>query len=290
MPTRQSFLEEFMIMTRKSFSREAAFNWFVIVFVGLTLRSDCLGVTSIIRGLDLSPVYYESLLHFFHATSWNGQDLLLQCVRWLLKRGLVITKNGKIVINGDETKVPKEGRRIPLVGSIRQTSETSSKPSYFRGHEWSMLGILIGVGNRVFCSPAWADIMVPGAEEKVTKESQRTTGIVKAASELANKLGYQAYLTLDAFYASGTVLKAAYVAKNVVIITRAKSNLVAHVLAPTMVPKPKGRPKKYLNSVKLKELHETKKMSLKFKQPIFMEDRKMLRYIPVNYFGNQQAL
>ena len=165
----ENFLTNFVNMTRSSFSRQATFNWFVVVFIGFICRGDFLGVSSIIRALDLCPSNYECLLHFFHSSAWKGDELLLRCVKWLKETGLIVKRNGKIVINGDETKTPKEGRRMPWVGSIRQTSETSSKPSYFRGHEWAMLGVLIGIGNRLFCAPAWASIMRTPSEAGVNK-------------------------------------------------------------------------------------------------------------------------
>jgi hypothetical protein len=251
----KKFVNNFLEMTRGAFSRKAAFNWFVIVFTGLALRSDWLGVTSIVRAVDLYPGSYECLLHFFHASSWSGPDLLLRCVKWLAERNLLVIRNGRIIINGDETKVPKEGRCMPLVGTIRQTSETSSKPSYFRGHEWGVLGVLMGVGNRIFCTPAWADLMEPGIDE--SEKPQRTSGIVNAASELALALEFKAYLVLDAFYAAGTVFKAASVAKNLIVITRAKVNCRAHIPAiPVNGKKKRGRPRKYDGSVKVNELHE----------------------------------
>jgi hypothetical protein len=252
----EQFLIDFLCMTRDSFKRKATFNWFVVVFIGFICRGDFLGVSSIIRAIDLCPGKYESLLHFFHSSAWKGTELLSRCVKWVKKDGLLIKRNGKIVINGDETKTPKEGRKMPYVGTIRQTSETSSKPSHFRGHEWAMLGVLIGIGERIFCTPAWANIMKPGISKK--EESPRTVGVIKAASKLASSLDYQAYLVLDAFYAVGTVFLAAATTDNITIITRAKSNCVAHVLAKIQTVKKRGRPKIYEYAVKIKELFETK--------------------------------
>lgn len=64
------------------FSRKSAFRWLVVITVGLMLRSDKLGVTSIIRDLALHPGCYDSMLHFFRASSWlleeiRGHTLLL---------------------------------------------------------------------------------------------------------------------------------------------------------------------------------------------------------------------
>ncbi|WLR42541.1 hypothetical protein LC087_17925 [Bacillus carboniphilus] len=37
------------------FTRQATYEWFVIIVIGLILRSDQLGLTSIIRELSLAP-------------------------------------------------------------------------------------------------------------------------------------------------------------------------------------------------------------------------------------------
>ncbi|MEG0502590.1 MAG: transposase, partial [Cellulosilyticaceae bacterium] len=57
------------------FTRQASFNWFVIIIIGLMLRSDTLGLTSIMRDLALAPNHYESILHFFHSSSWSLESI-----------------------------------------------------------------------------------------------------------------------------------------------------------------------------------------------------------------------
>lgn len=250
------FLVEFLMGARQMFRRQAAFAWFVVVFAGLALRADWLGATSIVRALDLSPVLYHGLLHFFHASSWSGPELLAWCVRWLAANGLLFEKNGRIVINGDETKTPKEGRRMPMVKTLRQTSETSSKPSYFRGHEWSFLGVLIGTAGRLFCAPAWAELL--GADlDGDTAKDPRTARIVRAASRLAEMLGFRAYLALDAFYATGPVFKTARETGNITVVTRAKKNFRAHLPAAVPAVRRRGRPRKYAGSLLVKELYDS---------------------------------
>jgi hypothetical protein len=44
-----SYVERFLGAMRGAFSRKAAWGWFVVVFVGLALRSDMFGVSSIVR-------------------------------------------------------------------------------------------------------------------------------------------------------------------------------------------------------------------------------------------------
>jgi len=279
------FLMEFVMGLEGAFSRRAAFAWFVAVFAGFMLRSDWLGATSLIRALDLSPALYPSLLHFFHSESWTGGKLLRLCVKRLAAMGLLVLVDGNLVIVGDETKAPKEGRRMPNVKTLRQTSETSSKPSYFRGHEWMFLGVLIGFGPKLFCAPVYARLsdgvskVKPKAkaktktkaktrvkakikakakakqEAKETGEEPRTAGIVKAAAEVAADLAFRAYLVLDAFYGVGPVFVAAREAGNILVVTRAKSNCVAHIPAAPRTGRGRGRPRKYDGAVKLGSLY-----------------------------------
>ena len=60
-------LARFLMFMRPAFSRQATYLWFVIVFVGIVVRDDTLGVSSIIRALALAPERYTALLHFFHS-------------------------------------------------------------------------------------------------------------------------------------------------------------------------------------------------------------------------------
>ena len=267
------FLVGFLWEFRSVFSRRAAFAWFVVVFAGLVLRTDWLGVTSIVRALELSPVLYPHLLHFFHASSWKGEDLLPCGVKWLARIGLIVLRNGRAVFLGDESKVPQEGRRMPSVKTLRQTSETSSKPSFFRGHEWGFIGILIGFGGKYFCAPAWASLSddkpKPEAgksrrkaggkakkKRQAEKDEPRTAGIVKEASRLAFSLGLLAYLVLDAFYAAGPVFKAAAAVGNIFIVTRAKCNCTARIPAAASSGKRgRGRPKQFDGSVKVNSMY-----------------------------------
>ena len=55
-----NFIENVLCRFESCFSRKAAFRWFVAITLGLMLRSDKLGLTSVIRDLALSPSSYDS--------------------------------------------------------------------------------------------------------------------------------------------------------------------------------------------------------------------------------------
>ena len=69
-------LQKFMTSIRPAFSRQATFNWFVIVCVGFILRNDFFGVSSIIRALNLAESCYPLLLNFFHSSAWSVNSLM----------------------------------------------------------------------------------------------------------------------------------------------------------------------------------------------------------------------
>src|SRR5258708_12392112 len=56
-------------LLRPGFSRLRTFMWFVIAVAGLTVRVDLLGVTSIVRALNLRPRLYTKLLDHFHTSA-----------------------------------------------------------------------------------------------------------------------------------------------------------------------------------------------------------------------------
>jgi len=58
-------------------SRKVAFRWFAVTIVGLMVRSDNLGATSIIRALGIAPHFYENLIHFFHTASRELDGIIL---------------------------------------------------------------------------------------------------------------------------------------------------------------------------------------------------------------------
>ena len=55
-------------LLRPAFARYQTFLWFCVCVMGLTVRNDKLGVTSVVRALGLDSRYYYNLLDNFHST------------------------------------------------------------------------------------------------------------------------------------------------------------------------------------------------------------------------------
>src|SRR5437870_6481987 len=58
-----------ILLLRPAFSRLRAFLWFATIVAGLTVRAELLGVTSIVRALNLRPRLYTTLLKNFHSSA-----------------------------------------------------------------------------------------------------------------------------------------------------------------------------------------------------------------------------
>jgi len=250
-----NYMTMFLLNFRPCFSRESTFNWFVVVFAGLILRDDTLGVTSIIRALMLPPDQYVPLLGYFRSTALDLKNLLNYWWLWVARSNLAFEHNGKPVLIGDHTKIPKDGRKIPAVATLHQDSETSSKPSFFRGHNWGCISMLTGTKKMLFSTPLWAQvhqsINLKGIEEKY---EPMTTRMVSMALDVANTIGKNSILTLDAFFAAAPVFKKIYEnskAITLTILTRAKKNVVAYCDPIKRKKKGPGRKAIYGKKIKL---------------------------------------
>lgn len=93
---------------RVAFSRSQTFIWFVVALAGMCIRTDHAGVTSIVRALNLDPLYYRSLLHLFRSNAWNVERLTRVWVKWVMRVFGQYKVNGRYVLVADV----KDGSQI----------------------------------------------------------------------------------------------------------------------------------------------------------------------------------
>jgi len=224
----------------------------VAITTGLMLRSDKLGVTSIIRDLALAPGCYEPMLHFFRVSSWSLEDIRK---RWYsaVSRYASLYKEGNLhVLVGDGVKQSKEGRRMPGVKKLFQESGNSAKPGFIHGHMFGGLGILAGSIRNWACIPLsirlhdglqaareWEGASVSAASHVV----QMVEDAYKAALTFRDSL-----LLLDRYFLTVPVLKKlrglnASGAVHMDIVTKAKKPCTAYQKPGPRKPG-RGRPPK----------------------------------------------
>src|SRR5712691_11549133 len=122
-----------ILLLRPAFSRLRTFMWFVTAVAGLTVRLELLGVTSIVRALNLRPRLYTKLLAHFHSSGIKLDRLSALWAQAVLQLfPSPVRVNGRLLLVGDGIKAPKRGRKMPAVKLLHQQSEsnTSQNPSW----------------------------------------------------------------------------------------------------------------------------------------------------------------
>ena len=272
------YLGKMLKSMRSAFSYETTFLWFVLVFVGFMTRPDSYGASSIVRALMLAPSCYPCLIDFFHSSAWTARGLLDQWWKLVGKEKDAFMVEERIVLLGDHTNIVKDGRKTPSVSTLHQTSETGSKPSFFRGYQWGCLGLLTRRGpDRVLSTPLWAEI------HNDLTNGTRATRIVEVAIEAARSWDQPAYLVLDAFFASGPVFETARREGGIVeILTRAKKSYVGYLKPEQPKKRGRGRPRKYGKSLKLIELFDDWKERFETIEASVYGNTDTVRYLATN--------
>lgn len=156
---------------------------------------------------------------------------------------------------------------MPGVVTLHQESETQSKPSYFRGHCWGALGVLIGPLRAPFCLPlelrlhqGFEHLGQRGARERTWTLAERP---VAMALEFARQHAKPSLLILDAYFAVAPVFQLAaslwsirHPAPWLTLIVHAKKNYVAYLPAEPSPDKTPGRPRQYGDKVALMEVFD----------------------------------
>lgn len=279
-----NFIDKFLCYFESCFSRKAAFHWFVTITIGLMLRSDKLGVTSVIRDLALSPDCYLSMLHFFRASSWS-LDEIRQCWFSAVREYAPLYKEGDFhVLVGDGVKQSKEGRRMPGVKKLFQESENSAKPEYIHGHMFGGLGILAGNIRSWACIPLSIRLHdgLQGAREWEGASVSSTSHVVQMVEDAycAAKVIGDSLLLLDRYFLTVPALEKLKClnrcgARRMEIITKAKKSCTAFERPAPRKPG-RGRPPKKGATVHLKEL--------------FVSHKELFQETKIELYGKQETI
>ena len=148
-----NFIENILLCFRPCFSRKSAFGWFVTIIVGLMVRSDMLGITSVICDLVLDPALYSSMGHFFRADAWEWEGIFLAWIQVISSRAPLKRIAGRAVLVGDGVERASDGKYMPCTKKMVQESESASKPFFIHGHLWGAVGVLAGNASKLFCLP-----------------------------------------------------------------------------------------------------------------------------------------
>ena len=108
-------LEQILENLRSAFSREATYQWFILLAWGVVLNSQPSAITSYVNALGLTESYYHQALHWFESKAFNVKGLTLGWSKWVSQHENLYRIKEKRVYVGDGIKVGKEGRKMPGV-------------------------------------------------------------------------------------------------------------------------------------------------------------------------------
>jgi DDE superfamily endonuclease len=261
---------------RPAFSRLRTFLWFATIVAAFTVRSDLLGVTSVVRALNLQSKYYDALRRCFHSSAVKLDQLSALWMQTVLRLfPSPVRVNGRLVVVGDGIKIPKRGKKMPSVKLLHQQSESNTKPEYIMGHSLQAVCLLVHAAQSVFAVPLAARIH----EGLVWSNADKRTLLDKMLGLLGVvNVGMPFYFVADAYYAAGKVIKG-LLKQGHHLISRVKSNAVAYFPAePPKGKRKRGAPKRYGKKIKLKSLLSDVGSMQEVPSPVYGERNVIIRY------------
>jgi len=262
-------------LLRPAFSRLRSFMWFATAVAGLTVRTELLGVTSIVRALKLKPRYYNKLLDSFHSSAVKLDRLSAlwtQAVLRLFPQPLLV--NGRRVLLGDGIKIPKCGKKMPGVKLLHQQSDSNTKPEFIMGHSLQAVSLLVQAAQSAFAVPLAARIH----EGLVWSNRDRRTLLDKMIALLAIvAINDPFYFVADAYYATRKIIRG-LLDQNNHLVSRVKANAVAYLPHSQRGPQKRGRPRLYGTKLRLKSLFNDPKSMQSAASPVYGERNVTIQY------------
>jgi hypothetical protein len=277
-----------IVLLRPAFSRLHTFLWFATIVAGLTVRLELLGVTSIVRALNLRSGLYTSLLRNVHSSAVKLDRLSALWAQAMLRlMPSALRVNGRLVLVGDGIKIAKRGSKMPAVKLLHQQSQSNTKPEYIMGHSLQAVGLLVHAAHSVFAVPLAARIH----EGLVWSNRDRRTLLDKMLGLLdILAIAVPYYFVADAYYAAGKIVRG-LLKQGHHLVSRVKSNAVAYAPAqPNKGKKKRGRPKIYGKKIKLKSLLADAGSMQQVASPVYGERNVTLRYRVVDLLWRPAGL
>lgn len=293
-----NFINEILAAFKPCFSRRASWCWFCTIIIGLMLRSDTLGITSIIRDLSLTPKVYESMIHFFRASSWSLFSLMQMWIRTVKQYAPLYQSSDSVILIGDGVKQAKEANFMPGVKKLHQESENSSKADYIFGHMFGSIGILAGNPDKWFCMPLFTNLQdgvktILHWENPALRQESHVVEMIKNAFRVTEVIEHKSLLLLDRYFLSTAALSklnelcTSSSRFSMHIITKAKKSCIAYE-TPDNPANKRGRKCKKGNRVKLQELFESKKDAFETTKITLYGKMETIRYYCVDLLWGQK--
>ena len=263
---------------RPACARQATFQWMRIALMGLCVRVDLAGVTSLVRALALEPTQYLRLLHLFHSEALPLAPLTRLWVRFCQSHFQPLEVAGARVCLADGLKVPKEGRKMPGVKKLHQESANNSKPEWIEGHSFQALAQLVRTPDgRVTSVPLVSRIHEGVIDSAAELRRTLLDRLVELFFEVAREIPRRVILVADAYYASGKVIRP-LLAQGHHLVTRVRRNAVAYRPPPRRRRAGPGRPRRYGRKLRLQTVLQNGSAFVSAPSPVYDEKGVQLTY------------
>jgi hypothetical protein len=262
-------------LLRPGCTRLRTFLWFATCVAGLTVRTDLLGVTSIVRALGLHERFYDNLLDHFHSTGVLLDELSALWAHVVLRLFPdPLRVNGRLVLVGDGIKVPKSGKKMPAVKLLHQESDSNTKPEYIMGHSLQAVSVLVQAAESVFAVPLATRI-----HEGLVWSNRDTRTLLDKMLALLKivEIRQPFYFVADAYYASQKIITG-LLDQNHHLVTRMRSNAVAYTRYNHQDARKRGRPRRYGKKIVLKSLFTAGPAMKQTTSPVYGEKNVTLQY------------
>lgn len=265
-----------MLLLRPAFRHAQTFFWFAVIAAGVGIGTDPYGMMRIMRALRLQRRCYDALIHNVHSESINVPSLAALWGKVVMPRlfgDKQVRVGGRRVLVADGIKKPKRGRKMPAVKLVHQ--ESDNKAEYTMAHSFQVVGALVHSVQGVVAVPLAGRIDEGVVLCNALKETLLTKMLT--LTDLVAGGGDPYILVADAYYASGVIIKGLLKNGNH-LVTRMRSNSVAHALPAQNGPRKRGRPKTYGKKIKLASLFDNLATMLQVASPVYGEKEVMMRY------------
>ena len=263
-------------LLRPAFARTRTFIWFAVVLAGMCVRTDLLGVTSLVRALGLQQHCYDRLLDFFHSRAIKLDALTQLWSRVVLSvlKPFLYVIGDRIVLVADGIKVAKTGRKMPAVKKLHQESDNNTKPAFIFGHSCQAVGLIVRARSSFLAVPLSGRI-----HEGVVFTNRDKRSLLDKLVLLVMSLGIEMpfYLVADTYYAAANIILPLLKAGQH-LVTAVRSNAVAYEpVTPPETPR-RGRPRVYGERVKLSTLFTDEASFTSAPSPVYGEKDVTLQY------------
>ena len=261
---------------RPAFHRTRTFLWFALALLATSVRTDQLGVTSLVRALGLREGCYDRLLDFFHSRALDLEGLTRQWVKLVLGvlRPFLHTVQGRLLLVADGLKAPKTGRKMPAVKKLHQESDNNTKPEFIFGHSCQAVAVIARAASSFLAIPLACRI-----HEGVVFTNRDHRSLLDKLILLIHSLGIELpfYLIADTYYAAANIIQP-LLAAGQHLVAAVRSNAVAYAAPPAPTSARRGRPRRYGKKIQLKTLFAELNAFTTASSPIYGEKNVQLRY------------